>query len=91
MFNLTGYNLASLPRSCCGQGGLIIYMHNQFKCTHINHKIMKKANDREYLCVEISHQKHNAKNIYFPIYIYRNLDEVLDEFIVFFWKNLHHF
>ena len=29
-----------------------------------NNKIMKKANDWEYLCVEISHQKHNAKKIY---------------------------
>ena len=63
MFNLTDYNLVSLPRSCCGHGGLMIYVHNQFKCTPINHKITKKANDWENLCVEISHQKHNAKNI----------------------------
>ena len=45
MFNLTDYNLVSLPRSCCGHGGLIIYVHNQFKCTTINHKIMKRATD----------------------------------------------
>ena len=63
MFNLTDYNLVSLPRTCCGHGRLMIDVHNQFQCTTINHKIMKKANDREYLCVEISHQKHNSKNI----------------------------
>ena len=63
MFNLTDYNLVSLPRSWCGHDGLMIYLHNQFKCTPINHNIIKKATDWEYLCVEISHQKHNAKNI----------------------------
>ena len=31
MFNLTDYNLVSLPKSCCGHGGLMIYVHNQFK------------------------------------------------------------
>ena len=64
MFNVTDYNLVSLPRRCCGHGGLMIYVHHQFKCTPINHKITKKATDWEYLCVEISHQKHNAKKIY---------------------------
>ena len=82
MFNLTDYNLVSLPRSCCGHGGLMIYVHNQFKCTPINHNIMKKATDWEYLCVEISHQKHNAKK-YIISNIYRKPGEELDEFNVF--------
>ena len=43
---------------------------------------MKKATDWEYLCVEISHQKHNAKK-YIISNIYRNPSEVLDEFNVF--------
>ena len=82
MFNLTVYNLVSLPRTCCGHGGLMIYVHNQFQCTTINHKIMKKATDWEYLCVEISHQKHNSKK-YIISNIYRKHGEVLDEFNVF--------
>ena len=89
MFNLTDYNLVSLPRSCCGHGGLMIYVHNQFKCTPINHKITKKATDWECLCVEISHQKHNAKNIYFPIYIENQVKYLMS--LMFFWKNLHYF
>ena len=82
MFNLTDYNLVSLPRTCCGHGGLMIYVHNQFQCTTINHKIMKKATDWEYLCVEISHQKHNSKK-YIISNIYRKPGEILDEFNVF--------
>ena len=90
MFNLTNYNLVSLPRNCCGHGGLMIYVHNLFKYTPINHKIMKKATDWEYLCVEISHQKHNAKNIYYPIYILDNQVKYSMS-LMFFWKNLHYF
>ena len=30
MFNLTDYNPVSLPRTCCGHDGLMIYVHNQF-------------------------------------------------------------
>ena len=56
MFNLTDYNLVSQPRSCCDHGGLMVYVHNQFKCTPINNKIMKEATGWEYLCVEIFHQ-----------------------------------
>ena len=43
---------------------------------------MKKATDWEYLCVEISHQKHNAIK-YIISNIYRKPGEVLDEFNVF--------
>ena len=82
MFNLTDYNLVSLPRTCCGHGGLMIFVHNQFQCTTINHKIMKKATDWEYLCVEVSHQKHNSKK-YIISNIYRKPGEILDEFNVF--------
>ena len=81
MFNLTDYNLVSLPISCCGHGGLMIYVHNQFKCTPINHNIMK-ATDWKYLCDEISHQNHNAKK-YIISNFYRKPGEVLDEFNVF--------
>ena len=56
MFNLIDYNLVSLPRTWCGHGGLMIYVHNQFQCTTINYKIMKKATDWEYLCNETFHQ-----------------------------------
>ena len=42
MFNLSNYNLVSLPRSCCGHGGLMIYVQNQLKYTPINHKIMHR-------------------------------------------------
>ena len=72
MFNMTDYSLVYLPRSCCGHGGLMFYVHHQFKCTPNNHKIMKKATHWEYLCVEMSHQKHNAKNLSFLIYIIEN-------------------
>ena len=82
MFNLTDYNLVSQPRSCCGHGGLMVYVHNQFKCTPINNKIMKKATDWEYLCVEISHKKTGSKK-YIISNIYRKPGEVLDEFNVF--------
>ena len=33
MFNLTDYNLVSQPRTCCGHRRLMVYGHNQFKCT----------------------------------------------------------
>ena len=82
MFNLTDYNLVSLPRTCFGHGGLMIYVHNQFQCTTINHKIMKKTTDWEYLCVEVSHQKHNSKK-YIISNIYRKPGEILDEFNIF--------
>ena len=82
MFNLTDYNLVSLSRTCCGHGGLMIYEHNQFQCTTIKHKIMKKATDWEYLCVEISHQKNNSKK-YIISNIYRKPGERLDKFNVF--------
>ena len=89
MFNLTDYNLVSLPRTCCGHGELMIYVHNLFQCTTINHKIMKKATDWEYLCVEISHQKHNSKKYKFPTFI-GNLVKYLMN-LMFFLLNLHHF
>ena len=82
MFNLTHSNLVFLARSYCDHGGLMIYVHNPFKCTLINHKIMKKATDWEYLFVEISHPKHNAK-IYIISNIYRKPSEVLNELNVF--------
>ena len=81
MFNLTDYNLVSQPRSCCGHGGLMVYVHNQFKCTPINNNITKKATDWEYLCVEISHKKNGSKK-YIISNIYRKPGEVLDEFNV---------
>ena len=86
MFNLTDYNLVSQPRSCCGHGGLMVYVHNQFKCTPINNKIMKKATGWEYLCVEISHQKNVSKNYI----ILRNRVKCLMS-LTYFWKNLRHF
>ena len=64
MFNQTDYNLVSQPRSYCGHGGLMVYVHKQIKCTPINNKIMKKATGWEYLCVEISHQKNGSKKEY---------------------------
>ena len=83
MFSMTDYSLVYLLRSCCGHGGLMFYVHHQFKCTPNNHKIMKKSTHWEYLCVEISHQKHNAKK-YIISNIYRKPGEVFDEFNVFF-------
>ena len=58
MFNLTDYNLVSLPRSCCGHGELMIFVHNQFNCTPINQTIMKKVTDVLKYLIKNTMQKY---------------------------------
>ena len=36
MFNLKDYKLFYQTKRCCGHGGLIIYVHNQFDCNIID-------------------------------------------------------
>ena len=68
MFKMTNYNLVHQAKQCCEHGGLIIYVHDQFKCTQTE-LIIEQTSGWEYLCVEISNNrqpltKHVLCNIY---------------------------
>ena len=62
MFNIPGYHLVHQSQQCCAHGGLITYVHNQFKCTSPPN-INQHSSGWEYLCVEISHYKPHSKKI----------------------------
>ena len=47
-------------KQCCGHGGLIIYIHNQFKYTLVD-TIHQEATGWEYLCIELSHHEHHSQ------------------------------
>ena len=81
MFNLTDYNLVSQPRSCCGHGGLMVYVHNQFKCTPINSRLRKRQLTGN-ICVSKSLTRRMVQKSIISN-IYRKSGEVLDEFNVF--------
>ena len=59
MFNLKDYKLFYQIKRCCGHGGLMIYVHNQFNCNIID-TIKQQYTGWEYLCVEISHKMPNS-------------------------------
>ena len=42
----------------------MVYVHNQFKCTPINNKIMKKATGWEHICVSKYLTREMVKKVY---------------------------
>ena len=48
MFNLKDYKLFYQTKRCCGHGGLMIYVHNQFDC-NITHLQLSCANRQSAL------------------------------------------
>ena len=52
MFKMTNYNLVHQAKQCCEHGGLIIYVHEQFKFTKTE-LIIEQTSGWVYLCVEI--------------------------------------
>ena len=78
MLNLENYELIHQTNQCCAHGGLIIYVHKQFKCKHLNN-INLQSTDWEYLCVEVSHRKPHSKK-YIICNVYRKPGVILNEF-----------
>ena len=76
MFNLKDYNMVYQTSRCCRHGGLLIYIHKQFKYTLID-TINQDATGWEYLCVEMSYQKYLLCNVY------RKPGEIVDEMNAF--------
>ena len=56
IFKMANYNLVHQAKQCCEHGGLIIYVHEQLKCTKIE-LINEQTFGWEYLCVEISNNR----------------------------------
>ena len=81
MFNLKDYKLFYQTKRCCGHGGLMIYVHNQFDCNIID-TIKQQSTGWEYLCVEISRKTPNSKR-YIICNIYRVPGDLLETFNVF--------
>ena len=69
-FNLNNYNMVFQCRqrdTSSTNGGLLIYVHEQFKCTNII--IDQISSNWEYLCVEICHFKpHSKKHVICNVY-----------------------
>ena len=86
LFNLSGYTMVHQTKRCCGHGGLIIYIHNQFKYKLVD-TIKQEATGWEYLCMNYHTMNHILKSIYFVMYT-ESLDNLL-MILLYFWKNLH--
>ena len=61
LFNLSDYTMVHQTKQCCGYGGLIIYIHNQFKYKLVD-TIHQEATGWEYLCIELSHHEPTVGN-----------------------------
>ena len=81
MFNLKNYNIVYQTSRCCRHGGLIIYIHKQFKYTLID-TINQDATEWEYLCVEMSHRTPHSQK-YLLCNVYRKPGEIVDEINAF--------
>ena len=81
MFRMTKYNLVHQAKQCCEHGGLIIYIHEQFKCTKTK-LINEQTSGWEYLCVDISNNRQpSTKHVLCNIY--RKPSDLRDEFELF--------
>ena len=81
MFNLKDYNMVYQTSQCCRHGGLLIYIHKQFKYTLID-TINQDATGWEYLCVEMSHRTPHSQK-YLLCNVYRKPGEIVDEMNAF--------
>ena len=85
LFNLSDYTMVHQTKRCCGHGGLIIYIHNQFKYKLVD-TIHQEATGWEYghtiqyntIQYVLSYHTMNPilKSIYFVMYT-ENLDNFL--------------
>ena len=76
-FKMINYNLVHHDKVCCEHGGLIIYVHEQLKCTKTE-LIIEQTSGWEYLCVKIlNNRQHVLCNIY------RKPIDLRDEFELF--------
>ena len=75
LFNLSGYTMVHQTKRCCGHGGLIIYIHNQFKYKLVD-TIKQEATGWEYYVLNYHTMNHILKSIYFVMYT-ENLDNLL--------------
>ena len=84
LFNLIDYTMVHLTKRCCGHGGLIIYIRNQFKYKLID-TIHQEATGWEYLCFELSHHEpHSQKCLLCNVY--RKPGQLHDDFTLFLEK-----
>ena len=77
LFNLAGYEMVYKTRSCCAQGGLIMYIHNELECTTIT-DINIASTGWEYLCVELCDRKPRSKK-YTICNVYRTPSEIVED------------
>ena len=68
-------------KQCCGHGGLMIYIHNQFKHKLVD-TIRQEATGWEYLCIELSHHEPHSQK-YLLCNVYRKPGQLLDDFTLF--------
>ena len=68
-------------KQCCGHGGLMIYIHNQFKHKLVD-TIRQEATGWEYLCIELSHHAPHSQK-YLLCNVYRKPGQLLDDFTLF--------
>ena len=81
LFNLKDYNMVYQSNRCCRHGGLLIYIHKQFKYTLID-TINQDATGWEYLCVEMSHRTPHSQK-YLLCNVYRKSGESVDKINAF--------
>ena len=81
LFNLKEYNMVYQSSRCCRHGGLLIYIHKQFKYTLID-TINQDATGWEYLCIEMSHRTPHSQK-YLLCNVYRKPGEIVDEMNAF--------
>ena len=84
MFNLKDYNMVYQTSRCCRHGGLLIYIHKQFKYTLID-TINQDATGWEYVCIEMSHRTPHSQK-YLLCNVYRKPGEIVDEMNAFLAK-----
>ena len=68
LLNLSDYTMVHQTKRCCGHGGLIIYIHNQFKYRLVD-TIHQETTGWEHLCIELSHHEpHSQKYLLCNVY-----------------------
>ena len=75
MFNLKDYNMVYQSSRCCRHGGLLIYIHKQFRYTSVEF-INQEATGWEYLCVNMFHSTPHSHYYLFVMFI-ESLEKLL--------------
>ena len=79
-FYLPGYSLFHTTEKCCGHGGLMIYVHDQFSAKPL--KINEDIHGWERQCIQLSHKSKNSK-VYTICNIYKPPNQIADDFHTF--------